>query len=128
MQNSQESLIRIITPPSKFNNSDYNIVAVDLNDQQQKQLLELTLDLGNTVNIWSWNTGLYAPQYEWLKEAVDSADLVVARYSVTNPLASYIIDQSKTFYLIDETSVNILESVSKHPLTDIKDLPLYGDR
>ena len=107
MQNSQESLIRIITPPSKFDNTDYNIVAVDLTDTQQKELLEKALDLGQTMNIWSWNTDLYSPQYEWLKTAVDTADIVIARYKTNNSLASYIIDQSKTFYLIDETQVKI---------------------
>jgi hypothetical protein len=116
--------IKIITPPDQLDKSAVDIFAVDLNDEDQKYLVDAFLPYDVDVNIWSWNSNLNTDA-EWLLNNVDQADQIILRYNKNNNLAPLLASKSNSFYLTDG-QVNILDRISKNTVANIQEVSLYG--
>lgn len=123
-QNSNSSKkIKIITPPDTIDSTELDILAVDLNDEDQKTLLESLLPEDIDVNIWSWNSRL-GNDPAWLLNNADNCKIVLLRNSDFNPLASMLVSKTNSFYITDG-QVNILDRVAVNTVSNIKEVPLH---
>ncbi len=115
--------IKIITPPDSIDTTELDILAVDLNDEDQKTLLESLLSIDVDVNIWAWNSKL-GHDPAWLLNNAEQCNIVLLRESTSNPLASMLISKTNSFY-ITNGQVNILDKVAVNTVSNIKEVPLH---
>lgn len=116
--------IKIITPPDTIEKTTVDILAVDLNDQDQKYLIDTLLPYDIDVNIWSWNSNLNSDS-EWLLTQSKLADQIIMRYNKNNAVSSWLVAKTNSFY-INNGQVNILDGIAQNSVTDIKEVKLYG--
>lgn len=103
-----------------------DILVVDLTSEDQKYLVDVLLPQDIDVNIWSWNSAINTDT-QWLLNCANSADQIILRFNSVNNLASWIVSKSNSFYLTGG-QVNILDSIAKNTVSDIKEVKLYGIR
>lgn len=116
--------IKIITPPDTLDKTTANILAVDLNDQDQKYLIDTLLPYDIDVNIWSWNSNSNNDS-EWLTTQAKLADQIIMRYNKNNVMSSWLASKTNSFY-INDGQVNILDGIAQNSVNDIKEVKLYG--
>lgn len=116
--------IKIITPPDTLEKTTANILAIDLNDQDQKYLIDVLLPVDIDVNIWSWNSDINTDT-EWLITQAKVADQIIMRYNKNNAVSSWLASKTNSFY-IKEGQVNILDGLAQNTVTDLKKVKIYG--
>lgn len=101
-----------------------NILAVDLNEQDQKYLIDTLLLQDIDVNIWSWNSNINSDT-DWLITQAKLVDQIIMRYHKNNSMSSWLASKTNSFYICNG-QVNILDGVAQNSVTDIKEVKLYG--
>lgn len=121
-KNSQKQ-VKIITPPDSLDNTESNILVIDLTSDDQQLLLDRLLPVDIDVNIWSWNSST-GYDIAWLIAHSESVDQIIMRKSDENPLFDMLVSKTNSFYICDtalNTSSNAVNRVS-----NIKEVPIYG--
>jgi hypothetical protein len=122
--NNQKNQVVLITPPDLSFQYAKNILAVDLDAEQQRALLTVTLDSLDGAAIWAWSS--QAQQDEnWLLNASKLADVIVINAGPQCALATYLVSQTKCRWLKSSSiSHDLLISLNTRSLNAISDLDL----
>ena len=125
------SEILVITPKDILYNNNYSILLVCPNPELKQYTHNVLKDIDEDINVYLYETNPYESDLEWLIQVGKIVDYIIIDvdhcFGDTLQLASYLIAQTKTFYLTTNTNIPY-NMLSNNRVTDFDQLQFIFKR
>jgi hypothetical protein len=121
--------ITLVTPPDFFENEDYSILLIDINDQDQETISQWLANsqIDQHINIYFY---MGETNVDWLLYALSRADATFIDidnlHPITAKLSGYILGKKRTFYKTADRNLSTLYSYIN--LNRIKSVEIFLEK